>query len=244
MKRTVLTIVAFSLVSLFLYSCSSNVEKTPNSIAVTGKGVAMAQPDIAEMRVRIAHTAPTVQDAKKAVEQAMTQITEILQQQKVESKFMKTLSLNYEVEYSYKNGNRVRLGQQAEQTILVTVNNLIDNPQRLYSILDQIVSVNDVEIQNINFDIEKKADFFKKSREMAYQKALEKAKQYAELSGRKLGKVMHITEKGSLDMASYNRNLMNNLAKEEADYGTGGGSTIPTGEQDITSEIDVVFSLK
>jgi uncharacterized protein YggE len=51
---------------------------------------------------------------------------------------------------------------------------------------------------------------------LAYQKAFDKAKQYAELSGRKIGKVLTISEGVSRDITQ-TRVFMNNLRFEAAD---------------------------
>ena len=174
----------------------------------------------------------------------MQQILAILKAENVEDKFLKTTSLNYDVEYEYRNGRRVTLGQRAQQTIVVTVNDMINTPERFSSILDQITSIDKVEVQNIQFDIEHKTELFKQSRELAYQKAYDKAVQYAELSGRRIGKVLTISEVVSRDVAQ-TRAFQNNLMfKEEALAMDSGGSGIPTGEQGVSSEINIVFSLE
>jgi len=241
--------IAFSLMLFLLISCNSRVQvqESQNSVSVSGIGTVLAQPDMVLMNVSFSHTAPTTKEAKKAVEQTIQRILKILQEENVEDKFMKTISLNYDVEYDYRSGRRVRIGQRAQQTIVVTVNDMINTPERFSSILDKITAIDRVEVQNIQFDIENKSDLFKQSRELAYQKAFDKAEQYAKLSGRKLGKVLTISEGVSRDV-TFNRMFMNNARmpfvaeQAAADYGT--GFSLPTGEQGVTSEINAVFSLE
>ncbi|MDR0305235.1 MAG: SIMPL domain-containing protein [Chitinispirillales bacterium] len=235
--------IVFLLVLFLLISCNSKVQESQNSVSVSGIGTVLAQPDMVLMNVSFSHTAPTTKEAKNAVEQTMQQILKILQDESVEDKFMKTISLNYDVEYYYRNGRRVRVGQRAQQTIVVTVNDMVNTPERFSSILDKITAIDKVEVQNIKFDIENKTELFKQSRELAYQKAFDKAKQYAELSGRKIGRVLTISEGVSQDIAQ-TRVFMNNLQFEAAaDEFLSGSSSVPTGEQGVTSEINVIFSL-
>lgn len=243
MKRNVFSIMIATLMALSLVSCNSNKQEIPDSVTVSGIGMTQAQPDVARINVSSTHTAPTTREAKKAVEQTMTQILKILQEEKVEGKDIKTLALDYWVEYDYINGRRVRVGQRADQTIAVTVHNLINAPERLVSILDKIVSLKNVEVRDIDFDIEDKTDLFKQSRELAYQKAFEKAQQYAKLSGRKLGQVLTMSEKSSEDVEQKPR-LVNIAAVREAEKSSPDSFFLPTGEQCVTSEISVVFSLK
>lgn len=234
-----------TLIVLLSASCNSGRQVASNSIAVSGIGTAQAQPDMARMEVSFSHTAQTTQEAKKVVEQTMQKILKILQEEKVEEKDIKTLSLDYRVEYDYRNGHRIRLGQRAEQTIVVRVNNLINAPERLTSILDKVVALDKVEAHDIAFDIEKKADLFKLSRELAYQKALEKAQQYADLCGRKLGQVLTISENISNDVEPWHSlNKTRNVAQGAGDAFSSEDLSLPTGEQGVTSEISVVFSLE
>lgn len=124
---------------------------------------------------------------------------------------------------------------------------MINKPERFSSILDKITEINKIEVQNIQFDIENKVELFKQSRELAYQKAFDKASQYATLSGRKIGKVLIISEGISRDVAN-TRMFMNNAQLQKstaiAEEYLFDGSSLPTGEQGVTSEINVIFSLE
>lgn len=242
MEKKLFTGIAFSML-LLMTSCNLNVRQAQDSVSVSGIGTVLAQPDMVLMNVGFSHTAPTTRQAKTEVDRTMQQILNILHETSVEDKFVKTISLNYDVEYEYRNGRRVLLGQRAQQTIVVTVNDIINKPERFSSILDKITAIDRVEVQNIQFDIEHKTELFRQSRELAYQKAYDKAQQYAELSGRKIGKVLTISEAVSRDVAQ-TRAFQNNLMfKEEALYAAD-QSAVPTGEQGVSSEINVVFSLE
>lgn len=243
MKNKLLTGIAFSLMLFSLASCNLKVQDGQDSVSVSGIGTVLAQPDMVLMNVSFSHTAPTTKEAKTAVEQTMQQILNILRAENVEDKFLKTTSLNYDVEYDYRSGRRVLLGQRAQQTIVVTVNDMIKAPERFSSILDKITAIYKVEVQNIQFDIENKTELFKQSRELAYQKAFDKAKQYAELSGRKIGKVLTISEVVSRDVAQ-TRAFQNNFAVKEQALSMADSSGVPTGEQGVSSEINIVFSLE
>jgi len=245
MDKRKFTGIAFLAMFFLLISCNSRVQvqESQNSVSVSGIGTVLAQPDMVLMDVSFSHTAQTTKEAKKAVEETMQRILKTLQEENVEDKFMKTTSLNYDVEYDYRSGRRVRVGQRAQQTIVVTVNDMKNTPERFSSILDKITSIDRVEVQNIRFDIENKAELFKQSRELAYQKAFEKAEQYAELSKRKIGKVLTISEGVSRDVAQ-TRSFMNNLRFEAAREYLSDDFSVPTGEQGVTSEIIVIFSLE
>lgn len=243
MDRKFFAGIAFSLMLFLLSSCNPQVQESQDSVSVSGIGTVLAQPDMVLMNISFSQTAPTTKEAKKAVEQTMQQILKILQEENVEDKFMKTTSLNYDVEYDYRSGRRIRLGQRAQQTIVVTINDMINAPERFSSILDKITAIDKVDVQDVRFDIENKTGLFKQSRELAYQKAFDKAQQYAELSKRKIGKVLKISEVVSRDVAQ-TRAFQNNFAFKEEALSLSGNSAVPTGEQGVSSEINIVFSLE
>lgn len=243
MNSKFFTSIAFSLMLFAMTSCNQKVQEKQDSVAVSGTGTVLSQPDMVLMNISFSHTAPTTKQAKTAVEQTMQQILKILKDENVEDKFLKTISLNYDVEYEYRSGRRIKLGQRAQQTIIVTVNDMVNSPERFSSILDKITTIDKLEVQNIQFDIENKTELFKQSRELAYQKAFDKAQQYAELSGRKIGKVLTISEVVSRDVAQ-TRAFQNNLAVKEEALSLSDQSAVPTGEQGVSSEINIVFSLE
>lgn len=243
MDKKRFTGIAFLLMLFLVTSCSLKVEESQDSVSVSGIGTVLSQPDMVLMNIGFSHTAPTTKQAKTAVERTMQQILEILRQENIEDKFIKTISLNYDEEYEYRNGRRIRLGQRAQQTIIVTLNDMVNAPERFSSILDKLTAIDKVEVQNIRFDIENKTELFKQSRELAYQKAYDKASQYAELAGRKIGKVLSISEVVSRDVAQ-TRALQSNMAFKEESLVRSDYSAVPTGEQGVSSEINVVFALE
>lgn len=243
MNKTFFISIALAVMLLGMTSCNLKVQENQNSVSVSGIGTVLSQPDMVLMNISFSHTAATTKEAKKVVEQTMQRILKILQEEKVEDKFLKTTSLNYDLDYEYRNGRRIKLGQRAQQTIVVSINDLTNTPERFSSILDKITAIDRVEVQNIRFDIENKTELFKQSRELAYQKAFDKARQYAELSGRKLGTVKTISEAVSRDVAQ-SRMFQNNLAFKEEAFSMSDDSGVPTGELGVSSEINVVFSLE
>lgn len=242
MRKKLFVGAAFSMLIL-MTSCDLNVREGQDTVSVSGIGTVLAQPDMVVMDVSFSHTAKTTKQAKTEVEQTMQQILDILKDENVDDKFVQTVSLNYNVAYEYHNGRRVFIGQRAQQTIAVTVNDMINAPERFSSILDKITAIDNVEVQGIRFDIENKTELFKQSRELAYKKAYEKALQYAELSGRKVGKVLTISEVTSRDVAQ-TRTLQNNRMFAEEALAMDAGSPVPMGEQGVSSEINIVFSLE
>lgn len=239
MKRMTMYAVGMALMGLSLVSCSTSSGEKQNTVAVMGTGTVWARPDMAQINVSFAHTASTTQEAKKLCDQTLKAITKILQEEKIDIKNLKTTALSYQADYEYRNGRRVRLGQSAQQNVEITVRNIVKDGGRLSTLLDKLAAISNVEINDISFDIDQKTELFKQSRELAYRKAHEKAEQYAALCGRKLGKVVAIVENSGDDVSSA---LLSNRAK--AEYSANDMATVPTGQNEISTDVQVVFSLK
>lgn len=245
MKRIFFTVIVFTSLFLSLASCNLNMQESRGRISVLGTGTVLAQPDMARINIGFSYTKSTVSEAKTAAEQTLQRILGILRQENVEDKFVKTVDLNFDTEYEYRNRRRYRIGQRVQQTILVTINDMVKSPERLSSALNKITAIDNVEVHNISFDIENKTELFKRSRELAYQKALDKARQYAELSNRRLGKVLSVSEVKSRDFIQ-NRAVQNLAANMELKAEVTEDTfdvILPTGEQGISTEINVIFSL-
>ena len=234
--------IAIAALLLSLASCRTGEQENPNSVSVSGIGTVQARPDMAELSIRFSQVSKTTKEAKAGVEATLLQVLDLLQAEKAEPQDIRTQTLNYGVEYEWRGGRRIRMGQRAEQSLVVKVKDLVNWPERLSAILDRLVAVDKVEVQDIRFDIDQKADLYRQSRELAFQKASEKARQYAELSGRKLGKVLMLREGYSRDVAQ-NQSLIYNVAAESKEYFAADESVVPAGEQGVTSEVEIVFAL-
>lgn len=239
MKQTLLVVI----IALFSIAPRCHAQDR-NTITVSGTGTVMAQPDMAQISIHFAHTAATTQEAKRVVAKAMRQVQEILDEQMINGKNISTTVFSYDVEYEYVNGKRKKLGQRAAQTLVVKIDHLDKNPERLAEILDRVATIDKVEVENIQFDIENKAEFYRQSRALAYNKAYEKARQYAQLANRTISKALIITEYSNHDIAypSLNKMALRNMAVEEAD-GFSGEASLPMGERSVTSTVNVVFEM-
>ena len=85
-------------------------------------------------------------------------------------------------------------------------------------------------------------EYFIKSRELAFQKALEKANQYAELSNLKIVKVLTIMDESSPQYSPAPR--VSNVMYDAAEAAGSSSTALPSGELEITTRISVVFLLE
>ena len=234
------------VVVALLSGCSA--ARAQSVISVHATGTVMVQPDMVQMVISISKTAPTTRQAQEDVNVRVKDALQILRNADIEDRHISTASLRFSPEYDW-NGRRVPLGQRAEQTISFVIqdsphvnNNVENNNEKVSRIIDRLIEIDGIELHQVNFSVKDSAAFFARSRELAYQKALEKAVQYAELSGLKVVKALNISEEGAPQM--FTSNIMRNQANVYSDFELSAGSSssvVPSGELEISTTIVVSF---
>jgi uncharacterized protein YggE len=227
------------ILSVFAIGCNG-LKNNQGIISVSGIGTVMASPDMVQIHLYFKNVSPTTEQAKNAVSVSVQNTLKILEEENICDNNIITVSLSYGIENQYKDGTMVHVGQRAEQTIIVIIDDIKNNATKLSAILDKIILIENLSIHDIRFDIKEKTELFRQSRELAFQKALEKAEQYAMLSGKKIVGVQNINESNNRDaMLSQSNTLYSRAVLPGEAY-----SSIPTGEQEITTEIRVEYKIE
>jgi uncharacterized protein YggE len=238
MKVLPLILITFS----FLTGCGSL--NTQSVVSVYGTGTVMAQPDMVQMFISLAETAPTTMQAQAEVNNKVKEALQILKEAEIEDKNISTASLRFSPDYDWGLG-RTLLGQRAEQTISFTIHNIKDDSERISRLIDRLIKINGIELQQLNFSVRDSTALFVRSRELAYQKAHDKAAQYAELSGLKIIKALTISEESSPQI--FSSNVMRNQSNVYMDTraaGDSSSSVVPSGELEITTTITATFLVR
>ena len=223
--------------------CFAGCAKRQSSVIVSGIGTVSAQPDTVQMHISLSKTAPTTRQAQEEVGVMVKKAIKILQDAGVEEKNIQTASLRFMPEYEWGGPRRLLVGQKAEQAIAFSIENLNGTS----AIIDQLIEINGIELQNMQFNVKDNSALYVRSRELAFQKALEKAEQYAKLSGMKVAGTLSISEDGVNNVSPVlNRALNGRMAVEtSAKQAAADSSTVlPTGEMEITSRVVIEFLLK
>jgi uncharacterized protein YggE len=222
-----------------LWGCGGTREaNTQSTVRVSGAGVALAQPDMVAMSVSVSHVAPTTRQAQETVNGKVRQMLDILKEAGIPDKDVSTASLRFNPEYEWRNSRNVFMGQKAEQSISFSVYDIQQDSGKVPGLIDKIALVDKVSLRQVRFDVKDKTQLYVTARELAYRQALDRARQYAELSGLKLGKAFSISEDGEAGFAPAQKMLLDRLSSDEA------STSLPTGELEITSRVSVVFLLE
>ena len=235
--------IFMALIFIMLISgCNGNLQNQ-STISVFGTGTVLAQPDMIQMTITLSNVAQSTRTAQEAVNRMVRQALEILKNNGIEDKNISTTSLTFRSEYEYTT-RRILVGQRAEQILTFSIDNINNDTEneKVSRIIDQLIQINGIEMNQINFGVKNNTEYFVRSRELAFQKAMEKASQYAKLSNLKIKKVLSISEEVYQQNTPMNR-FTNQLVFAEAARDVG-STIVPTGELEITTNIKVVFVLE
>lgn len=242
-KNINLAIIILCFIACFmvLTSCTTtNVDNTTNkTISVSGTGSVSLPTDIVSFRINVSEIADTTGEAQQATNKKMSQILSILKENGIKEEDISTTALNFSTNYSWKDGEQVKIGEEVSQTVYVRLYNC----DAFASLADSLGSqVSGISFYNVSFASTQRKDAENKARELAYKDAVAKAQIYATAAGLTLGSPISIQD----GYSSYAQNTIANTdllysakAASEAFYST----ETPNGPLTVTSNVDIVFAL-
>jgi hypothetical protein len=234
---TVLLVAALFLAT----SCQSVslVEKN-RTISVQGTGKVSVSPDIASFSITVSELGQTTAQAQQQTNAKIGTLLSFMRQAGIQEKDMKTTSLQFRPEYEWIDDKQVLVGQRVSQTLYVTVRGIDTESSPLASLLDAIGSVSDITMSSLSFSKEDPSAAYTQSRALAMEKAMQKASEYAQAAGMKLGKPLLISDQSISDSQISRSSTMLKASFDRESVLT----EVPTGELLITSTVSVVFLLE
>jgi len=227
------------IVTLFI-GCGKEM-KTQSTISVLGTGTVLVQPDMIQMMITLSNVAQTTKEAQEEVSRMVRQTLDILKEANIEDRNISTASLTFRSEYEYTT-RRILIGQRAEQVIAFSIEDIGNDSEKVSGIIDRLIQINGIELNQVNFSVKNNTEYFARSRELAFQKAVEKANQYAELANLKIVKVLSITDESSPQFSPAPR--VSNVMYDAAEAAGSSSTALPSGELEITTRISVIFLLE
>ena len=168
-----------------------------SGIWVSGSGRVQVTPDLGLLTLGVEARADAVVKAREKAARAMESIMAALINAGAEEKDIRTQFFNIQPEYTYNELKRRQeiTGYRVTNTVDVKIRNL----ETMGSLVDQVATAGGdlTRINSIRFTVEDTQQFASQARDAAVKQAIEKAKQFAELTGVTLGKLVYIAETGA-----------------------------------------------
>jgi len=243
MRRSTLALVAVSVLVLGACTAASgeppvvNVNGTstgPSGISVTGTGEVTGTPDTVEVTLGVSLLAENVQEATTLAAQKADALIAALTDGGVDPKDISTADYSIYPEYDYSSNTQRLVGYRVSNTVRVKIRNIEDTG----ALIDAATAAggNDVVVSGLQFSIDDDAEMVKAARAAAWEDAMAKATQLAELSGQELGAAVSINE----TVSSTPPPVYYERAAADA---AGGETPIEPGTSAVTISLAVNFTL-
>ena len=220
------------------YDSGASFDKT---ISVEGVGVVQAEPDTASLQITITELRDTTREAQSIVNEKVSDILTIADAHGVDKADIHTVSISFNQEYEWIDGKRVLQGQRVSQTMTIMIKGIDEEVSRVARLLDGLGAVSGIEISSLSFLVEDTAELYSQARKLAFNKAKQKAEEFAALGSVILGPPLSISEY-SQDQA-VRSNMVKGVMMESAsfDYAP---SQIPSGAFDVRVTVTVLFAIE
>ncbi len=163
-----------------------------HTISVSGTGRVLTTPDVAELRLGVAVTKPTVKEARNLAATQMTRVIAALKKLGIADKDLQTTGLSLQPQYTYpSNGGTPRLtGYTLSNAVSVTLRDL----EKLGSAIDDGLAAGATTLDGVYFRVDDSAGAEKQAREAAMAAAKAKAQTLADAAGVTITGVASISE--------------------------------------------------
>jgi uncharacterized protein len=199
--RTSIALAAAGLATAALSACDSHnpgpaagASLTPRQVTVVGSGQVQGVPDTLTADAGIEFTAPDVTSAMNQTNERQQAVINALVGAGIDRKDISTTEVTLQAQYSTPgpNGTATIAGYRATNTTKVKIH----PPDAASRMLALIVGTGGdaARINSVRYSIADDSQLVKDARARAFTDAKNRADQYAQLSGLRLGKVLSISE--------------------------------------------------
>lgn len=253
--RIILGVLAFVIIFFLAVRIAKDIKSydyigrdvsAPNTISVSGKGEILAKADIANFTFNVIEESLNVSEAQKKASLKMNEIIKFIKDNGVEDKDIRTTNYNISPRYEYVKspekikspvrGSRILTGYEVNQGVDVKVRNI----ESIGAILAGIGGLGASNISGLSFSVDDEDEIKKEARELAIDDAKENAEILAGNLEVKLVRIINFSE------SSYSPIYRQKFGAEAISMdGVGGvAPEIPTGENKIISQVNIVYEIR
>ena len=162
----------------------------PPSVVVSGEGVVKVAPDQAWVRVGTESRSKVSKEAQQRNAEVMTAVQQKLASFGIPKDAIKTVGLDLQLEFDYRDGRQIPRGYVARNTIEVRVDDL----SKLGDVLDAAVGSGATNLHGLRFDVKDREKQEQQALQLAVANAVEKAQAIAAGAKRGIDRILRIEE--------------------------------------------------
>ena len=197
-------ILALGLFFIGYFMFKSNMAQSPygmaNSITVNGEGKASVTPDMLVVNLSVSELAATTELAQTQSTEKINKVKDLLSGYIIPENNIKTTNVNVYPEYDWNDASgRKLLGYRSQQSLSINITGEKFG-EVWWKIVTDVATIWGVNIDGTYFDLKDKNAALAGARQKALDDAKAKADQLVKASGRRLGKVLNITDNSYYNM--------------------------------------------
>ena len=224
-------------------SAAADTASLPRTITVVGKGNVMSTPDMATASIGVEVNAPTVKEATTQAAEQMDSVMAALKAQGIADKDIQTS--NYSISYDERYTTRVPVlsdsSDSSEPVGSYRVSNMVTvkirDMDNVGQVIDSVVEAGANNLWGINFVREDTSGIEEEVRANAVENAYARAAELAQLTNVTLGDIVQVTE-------VVGSGLYEGYAVRSALSSGLGGSSISSGELELSMQVQVTFAIE
>jgi hypothetical protein len=228
MSRALFSALVIAAAALTPLSANA-AEKLDRLVTVTGEATVAATPDAAVIRIGVSSQGRTARTASDANAKDMTAVLAAINDSGIAERDVQTSWLSLQPQYDpNKTGAARLLGFQVNNQVTVKIRDI----GKLPAVLDRAIAAGANEMSGIEFVVSEQPKLLDKARAEAIADARRKAELYANAAGMKVGRVLAISEEGSVP-----------LLRGPMPMRAGAAAPIAPGEQSLRAVVTVSYEL-
>ncbi len=200
-----------------------------DTITVVGEGTQNATPDNALISLGVSVRRPTAADAMNTANAEMTALLKAIKGQGVLDADIQTTGISIDQDQQYN-----VIGYRAGNTVNVKIHHIVNVGTVI--VAAQKAVGDDIQLSGINLQLSDNTTQLKGARQAAMAAAAARAKEWANLAGRHLGKVLSVSEVVGGGSSS-------SPCGAGGQCGGGGGAPVQAGQVNVTVDVAVVYEL-
>ncbi len=238
------TVFVLLLFIIYLLSFGKETKKSAEGeVSVEGFATITASPDVANVSFELSAKEKTASKAKEANDAMQMKMNDVLKKYNVEEKDLKMNYINIRPYYEHSNGRSEIAGYIAQKTITIKVKKI----EEYNAFIDDLLKIGISNVNSVEFTLEDVKATKKQAREKALEAAREKAELYAGTLGKRIVDVLQISELDSgvrYHQAANYRNAKMLTSRKEVMADEAGGLEEERGSISVNASLFVVFLMK
>jgi hypothetical protein len=179
-------------IAVWLVAAPAGAQTTPDVpvVVVSGEGIVKATPDQAWVRIGVESRSKNSKEAQQRNAEVMTAVQQKLASLGIPKDAIKTVGIDLQLEFDYRDGKQTPRGYLARNTIEVR----IDDLAKVGDVLDAVVGSGATTIHGLRFDVKARETIEQEALTSAVGNAMAKANAIAAGAKRGVDRILRIEE--------------------------------------------------